>query len=170
MTCFSAKAALVRGGDAPRGVLSSTDLNFLSPTLVSSLVLMVNATEVGNDDGNRQSNDQHPTEGTDGAKDLPCYGLWDHVSIPAEKEQEIETLVIEICTTCFYTCSFLFNRPAALKKSRQIHDITPTHLKLLVIIIFHLFFIITFQIMNNRKLLLKIFVCFYCILALPHAT
>lgn len=100
MTCFCTKAALVKGDVAPRGVFSPTDLNFLSPTLVSSLVLMVDATEVGNDDRNRQSNDQHPTEGTDGAKDLPCYGLWDHVSIPAEKEQEIETLVI--CTTYFY--------------------------------------------------------------------
>lgn len=99
-----------------REFFSPTNLNFLSPTLVSSLVLMVDAAEVGNDDGNRQSNDQHPTERTDGAKDLSCYSLRDHVSIPAEKEQEIETLVTEICTSCFYTCSFMFNSLAAIKK------------------------------------------------------
>lgn len=109
VTCFSAKAASVSGDEVPEGVLSPTDLNFLSLALVSSLVLMVDAAEVGNDDGNRQSDDQHPTEGTDGAKDLPCYGLRDHVSIPAEQEQEIETLVTKICTACFYMCSFLFN-------------------------------------------------------------
>lgn len=107
--------------------MSPTDLKFLSPTLVSSLVLMVDAAEVGNDDGNRQSDDQHPTERTDGAKDLSCYGLRDHVSVPTEKEQEIETLVTEICTSCLYTCSFLFNSLAAIK-NRQIHDITPTQL------------------------------------------
>ncbi len=127
MTCFSAKAVTVRGDNAPQGHLSPTDLKFLSPTLVSSLVLMINAAEVGNDDWNRQSDDQHPTERTDGAKDLSCYGLRDHVSVPAEKEQEIETLVTEICTSCFYTCSFLFNSLGAIK-NRQIHDITPTQL------------------------------------------
>lgn len=156
MTCFSAKTALVRGDEAPRGVLSLTDLNFLSPTLVSPLVLMVDATEVGNDDRNRQSDDQHPTEGTDGAKDLPCYGLRDHVSIPAEKEQEIETLVTKICTTCFSTCSSLFNRSAAIKKADRFmisHTTQAPSNNYIPSVC-----IITFQIMNDHKLLLNIMV------------
>lgn len=36
----------------------------LSFSLISALILMVNSTEVGDDDGHRKSDDQHSTEGT----------------------------------------------------------------------------------------------------------
>lgn len=45
---------------------------------------MVDATEVGDDDRDGQSDDQHAAEGANGAKDLPGDGLWHHVSISVE--------------------------------------------------------------------------------------
>lgn len=53
----------------------------LCSPLVSSLVLVVNSAEVGNNDWNRQSNDQHPAQGADGAKYLPSNCLGHHVTI-----------------------------------------------------------------------------------------
>lgn len=53
----------------------------LRSPLVGSLVLVVNSAEVGNNDWNRQSNDQHPTQGANGAKYLPSNCLGHHVTI-----------------------------------------------------------------------------------------
>lgn len=53
----------------------------LCSPLVGSLVLVVNSAEVGNNDWNGQSNDQHPAQGANGAKYLPSNGLGHHVTI-----------------------------------------------------------------------------------------
>lgn len=53
----------------------------LRPPLVGPLVLVVNSAEVGNNDWNRQSNDQHPAQGANGAKYLPSNCLGHHVTI-----------------------------------------------------------------------------------------
>lgn len=53
----------------------------LCSPLVGSLVLVVNSAEVGNNDWNRQSNDQHPAQGANGAKYLPSNCLGHHVTI-----------------------------------------------------------------------------------------
>lgn len=53
----------------------------LRSPLVGSLVLVVNSAEVGNNDRNRQSNDQHPAQGANGAKYLPSNCLGHHVTI-----------------------------------------------------------------------------------------
>lgn len=50
---------------------------------------MVDTAEVGHDDGDRQSDDQHAAERADGAKDLPHDGLWHHVAI-SEAERETD--------------------------------------------------------------------------------
>lgn len=53
----------------------------LCPALVGTLVLVVDAAEVGDDDGNGQGDDQHPAQRADGAEDLPGNGLGHHVTI-----------------------------------------------------------------------------------------
>lgn len=53
----------------------------LCPALVGTLVLVVDAAEVGDDDGNGQGDDQHPAQRADGAEDLPGDGLGHHVTI-----------------------------------------------------------------------------------------
>lgn len=60
----------------------------LSASLVGSLVLVVDATEVGHDDGDGQGDHQHATEGANGAKDLTGDRLWHHVAISVEGEDE----------------------------------------------------------------------------------
>lgn len=60
----------------------------LSTPLVGPLVLVVDATEVGDDDGDRQSDHQHAAEGANGAKDLTGDRLWHHVSISVEGKKE----------------------------------------------------------------------------------
>lgn len=55
--------------------------HLLSSSLLSSLVLLVDPTEVGHDDRNWEGNDQNTTQRTDGTKDLPRDGLWNHVTI-----------------------------------------------------------------------------------------
>ena len=55
----------------------------LSAALVRSLVLVVDATEIGNDDGDGQSDHQHAAQGADGAEDLPGNRLGHHVSVSA---------------------------------------------------------------------------------------
>lgn len=57
--------------------------NLLRSHLVRSLVLVVDAAEVGHDDRDGQGYHQDSTEGADGAEDLPSDGVGDHVSIPA---------------------------------------------------------------------------------------
>lgn len=59
----------------------------LSAPLVRPLVLVVDATEVGDDDGDGQSDHQHAAEGANGAKDLAGDGLWHHVSISERGEK-----------------------------------------------------------------------------------
>lgn len=60
----------------------------LSASLVGSLVLMVDATEVGHNDGDGQGDHQHAAEGANGAKDLTGDRLWDHVAVSVEGEDE----------------------------------------------------------------------------------
>lgn len=61
------------------------DFYLLSTTFVCSLVLVVDATEVGDDNGDGQSNHQHTAQGTDGAEDLPGNRLWHHVSVSMDE-------------------------------------------------------------------------------------
>lgn len=49
---------------------------------------MVDATEVGNDDGHRQGDDEHATERTDRAEDFSGNCLWYHVAVPANDRLE----------------------------------------------------------------------------------
>lgn len=56
----------------------------LSAPLVGSLVLVVDATEVGHDDRHGQGDHQHAAEGANGAKDLPGNRFWHHVSVSVE--------------------------------------------------------------------------------------
>lgn len=60
----------------------------LRAPLVGPLVLVVDATEVGDDDGDGQSDHQHAAEGANGAKDLPSDRLWHHVSISVDGKEE----------------------------------------------------------------------------------
>lgn len=60
--------------------------HLLCPAFVSSLILVVNPAEVGNNYRDWQGNDQDATQGADGTEDLPCNGLRHHVSIP-ERER-----------------------------------------------------------------------------------
>lgn len=53
----------------------------LRSPLVGPLVLVVNSAEVGDNDRNGQSNDQHPAQGANGAKYLPGNCLGHHVTI-----------------------------------------------------------------------------------------
>lgn len=57
--------------------------NLLCSHLVRSLVLVVDAAEIGDDDRYWKGNHQDAAEGADGAEDLPGNGVRDHVSIPA---------------------------------------------------------------------------------------
>lgn len=50
---------------------------------------MVDSAEVGHNDRNRQSDDQHAAQRADGAEDLPHDGLWHHVAI-SEPERQLE--------------------------------------------------------------------------------
>lgn len=61
--------------------------HLLSSHLVGSLVLVVDPAEVGHNDGHWQRDHKHTAEGTDGTKDLPRYGVWNHVPIPEERMQ-----------------------------------------------------------------------------------
>lgn len=63
--------------------------HLLCPPFVCSLILVVDPTEVRYNHWDREGNDQDPTQRTDGAKNLPCYGFWYHVTIPGlEKKQQ----------------------------------------------------------------------------------
>ena len=59
----------------------------LSLALVGPLILMVNAAKVGHDDGNWQGDDQHSAKRTNAAHHFAGYRLWDHVAVPATKEE-----------------------------------------------------------------------------------
>lgn len=59
--------------------------------LVRSLVLVVDAAEIGDDDRYRQGNHQDAAEGADGAEDLPSDGVRDHVSVPAGRKARGES-------------------------------------------------------------------------------
>ena len=49
---------------------------------------MVDATEVGDDDGHGQRDDEHAAEGADAAHQLPHGRAGHHVSVPAGKERD----------------------------------------------------------------------------------
>ncbi len=70
------------------GWLEDVDFYLLSAAFVCSLVLVVNATEVGDDDRNGQSDHQHTAQGADRAEDLPGNRLWHHVSISRNETDE----------------------------------------------------------------------------------
>lgn len=63
--------------------------NLLRSHLVRSLVLVVDAAEIGDDDRYWQGNHQDATEGADGAEDLAGDGVRDHISIPAGRKQAV---------------------------------------------------------------------------------
>lgn len=58
----------------------------LRSALVRTLVLVVDAAEVGHDDRHRQRNDQDTTEGADGSENLASNGAGHHVSIAGTRE------------------------------------------------------------------------------------
>ena len=60
----------------------------LSAALVRSLVLVVDAAEVGDDDGDGQSDHQHAAQGADGAEDLSSDGFWHHVPVTTGETDE----------------------------------------------------------------------------------
>lgn len=70
----------------------------LSAPLVGPLVLVIDATEVGDDDGDGQSDHQHAAEGANGAKDLTGDRLWHHVSISVEGKEEKSVGIRRIST------------------------------------------------------------------------
>ena len=55
----------------------------LSLALVRPLVLVVDATEVWHDDGDREGDHQHARQGTHAADNFAQHRVWHHVSIPA---------------------------------------------------------------------------------------
>lgn len=57
--------------------------HLLRSPLLRPLALVVDPAEVGDDDGNRQSDDEHAAERTHRAEDLPHDRLRDHVAVPA---------------------------------------------------------------------------------------
>ena len=81
---------------------AETGIYLLGAAFVCPLTLVVDAAEVGHDDGHRQSDYQHATQRTDGAKHLPYNGLRNHVSVPAgergggqrERERERERQLV----------------------------------------------------------------------------
>lgn len=64
----------------------------LCSSLVSSLILMVNPAEVGNDNWNRKSNNQHTTQRANRAKNLAGNCLGHHVAITSIKKREKENI------------------------------------------------------------------------------
>lgn len=64
------------------------DFYLLSAPFVCPLVLVVDATEVGDDNRDGQSDHQHTAQGADGAKDLPGNRLWHHVSVSMDEKDE----------------------------------------------------------------------------------
>lgn len=62
--------------------------NLLRSHLVRSLVLVVDPAEVGHDDGDGQRDDQNAAERADGTEDLPCDGVWNHVSVPENTDHD----------------------------------------------------------------------------------
>lgn len=57
--------------------------------LVRSLVLVVDAAEIGDDDRYWQGDHQDAAEGADGAEDLAGDGVRDHVSVPAGRKHTV---------------------------------------------------------------------------------
>lgn len=60
----------------------------LCAALVRSLVLVVDAAEVGHDDRDGKCNDQDTAEGADRAEDLTRDRFRNHVSVPTEEARE----------------------------------------------------------------------------------
>lgn len=69
--------------------MHNLSLYLLGTHLVSSLVLMVDATEVGHYDRNRKCDHQDATQRADGAEDFPGDGVRNHVSISATPNRHI---------------------------------------------------------------------------------
>lgn len=60
----------------------------LSTAFVRSLVLVVDAAEVGDDDWNWQSDHQHAAKGANGTKNLSSDSFWYHVSVPKDEAED----------------------------------------------------------------------------------
>jgi hypothetical protein len=54
----------------------------LSLALIGPLILVVNSTEVGDDDGNGQGNDEHSAQRADAAHHFAGYRFGNHVAVP----------------------------------------------------------------------------------------
>lgn len=74
------------------------DFYLLSTPLVCPLVLVVDATEVGDNNRDGQRDHQHTAQGADGAEDLPGNRLWHHVSVSGEErgEKSLDKVLEEI--------------------------------------------------------------------------
>lgn len=79
-------------------VTDEVDFYLLSTPFVCPLVLVVDATEVGDNDRDGQSDHQHTAQGADGAEDLPGNRLWHHVSVSGEErgEKSLDKVLEEI--------------------------------------------------------------------------
>ncbi len=58
-------------------------------SFVCALVLVVDAGEVGHDDGDGKGDDEHPGEGADTADTLAHHGTGHHVPVPAHSASHI---------------------------------------------------------------------------------
>lgn len=63
--------------------------DLLRSHLVRALVLVVDPTEVGHDDGHGEGDDQHATQRADGAENLPGDGVGNHVAVTAERNVDM---------------------------------------------------------------------------------
>lgn len=87
------------------------DFYLLSAAFVCSLVLVVDATEVGDDNGDGQSDHQHTAQGADGAEDLPGNRLWHHVTVAGNEtdEKKLDKVKIDAWLRIHHVC---FHPPA----------------------------------------------------------
>lgn len=85
----TARGSVAPGAPSHHIEQKNAEENLLRSHLVRSLVLVVDAAEVGDDDRYWQGNHQDATEGADGAEDLAGDGVRDHISIPAGRKQAV---------------------------------------------------------------------------------
>lgn len=71
-----------RDGSYLRKAEHKTNTDLLSFSLVSSLILVINAAKIGHDDGNWKGDDQDTAKRTNTAHYLAYHSGWHHVTVP----------------------------------------------------------------------------------------
>jgi len=56
--------------------------------LISTLILMIYSTEIGDYDRDWKGNDKHTAQGTNSSNYFASYGFWNHVTVPVAKKQD----------------------------------------------------------------------------------